>query len=75
MVAKRPVLSQSIMASGLVATGDVLAQNLFSDKPYDIKRTAKFGLIGLCYTGPILANCAWLVNLYIFCILGKSWYR
>lgn len=63
-VTKRPVLAQCVMSASLISTGDVISQLLFSEKAYDYKRTAKFGLIGLCFSGPVLAN--WYIWLEKF---------
>lgn len=59
-VQKRPMLTQSIMASTMWVLGDCLAQNLENynlpknqqPKPYNYSRTLKMGLIGLCWNGP-----------------------
>ena len=57
-VAKHPYLTQCATAGCLTAVGDCLAQNLFSNEKYDIKRTLKFAAIGTFYFGPICTG--WL---------------
>merc|ERR1712062_643185 len=56
----------------LVSTGDVIAQNLFSTKDYDWKRTFKFGAIGLLYGGPILAK--WYLWLEPFSVKSQNYF-
>jgi len=59
-VQKRPMITQSTMASTMWVLGDCLAQNLENynlpqnqkSKPYNYLRTLKMGLIGLCWNGP-----------------------
>lgn len=71
-VQKRPVITQSLMSSTLVATGDVIAQHLFSETDYSIKRTLKFGAIGLLYGGPILAK--WYLFLEPFSSKSQKYF-
>ena len=71
-VQKRPILSQSIMSCCLVSTGDIIAQNIFSDEKYNFKRTFKFGAIGLLYGGPILAK--WYLWLEPFSLKSQKYF-
>ena len=70
-VQKRPIIAQSVMSCCLVSTGDVIAQNLF-EKTYDVKRTLKFGAIGLFYGGPILAK--WYLWLEPFSMRSEKYF-
>jgi len=71
-VQKRPVITQSLMTSSLVATGDVIAQHLFSETEYSITRTLKFGAIGLLYGGPVLAK--WYLFLEPFSAKSQKYF-
>lgn len=53
---KRPILTQCLTFGTLGVTGDVITQTLIEKQPvYNLKRTAKFGFLSLCYVGPAIA--------------------
>ena len=64
-VEKRPVITQSLMASSMWMLGDAIAQNFEMRRKtekqaatFNYSRTLKMGLIGLCWNGPF--SSVWL---------------
>ena len=61
-VTKSPYTTQMVMAGGMTAFGDTLAQLVFEKQDkFDFSRTIKFSLSGTFYAAPVLVF--WLVRL------------
>lgn len=57
-----PLITQCSTTGFLLGAGDIIAQQLIErQKEHNWVRTAKFGVFGLCFVGPILRN--WFIIL------------